>query len=63
VALRAQFGNGFRSFGAMRRRRNELEYPTGPGETPAHDEAQRAIQDAEALFQAAQQLLPTLTIF
>ncbi|MGV8979495.1 MAG: hypothetical protein ACOH17_15790 [Cellulomonas sp.] len=30
VALRAQFGDGFRAFGAMRRRRNELEYPAGP---------------------------------
>jgi len=63
VALRAQFGEGFRSFGAMRRRRNELEYPTGPGETTTHEEALRAIQDAEALLQAAQQLLPTLSIF
>jgi hypothetical protein len=34
VALRAQFGDGFRPFGAMRRRRNELEYPTGPGRPP-----------------------------
>ena len=28
VALRAQFGDGFRPFGAVRRRRNELEYPS-----------------------------------
>jgi uncharacterized protein (UPF0332 family) len=63
VALRAQFGDGFRPFGAMRRRRNELEYPTGPGETTTHDEAQKAIQDASALLRAAQQLLPTLSIF
>jgi hypothetical protein len=27
LALRAQFGAGFRSFSALRRRRNELEYP------------------------------------
>ena len=26
-AVRAQFGDGFRPFGALRRRRNELEYP------------------------------------
>lgn len=26
-ATRAQFGPGFRQFGALRRRRNELEYP------------------------------------
>jgi hypothetical protein len=63
VALRAQFGDGFRPFGAMRRRRNELEYPTGPGETTTYDEARKAIQDAEGLLLAAQQLLPTLTIF
>ena len=51
VALRAQFGDGFQPFGAMRRRGNELEYPTGPGETTTHDEAQKAIQDAEGLLQ------------
>jgi hypothetical protein len=63
LALRAQFGNRFRPFGAMRRRRNELEYPTGPGETTTYDEAYKAIQDAKALLMAAQQLLPTLSIF
>ena len=63
VALRAQFGDGFRPFGAMRRRRNELEYPTGLGETTTHDEAQKAIQEAEVLPLAAQQLLPTLSMF
>ena len=63
VALRAQFGDGFRSFGAMRRRRNELEYPTGPGETTTPGEAVTAITDAEHLLRAAQQLLPTLSIF
>ena len=63
VALRAQFGDGFRPFGAMRRRRNELEYPTGPSDTTTHDEAQEAIQEAAGLLQAAQQLLPTLTSF
>ncbi len=63
VALRAQFGDGFRPFGAMRRRRNELEYPSGPGETTTYDEAHKAIQDSEGLLRAAQQLLPTLSIF
>ncbi|MGL5811687.1 MAG: hypothetical protein ACRCYQ_17230, partial [Nocardioides sp.] len=29
-ATRAQFGQGFRQFGALRRRRNELEYPERP---------------------------------
>ena len=63
VTLRAQFGDGFRAFGAMRRRRNELEYPAGPGETTTPDEANTAIADAEHLLRAAQQLLPTLSIF
>jgi len=63
IALRAQFGSGFRSFGALRRRRNELEYPTGPGETTTPGEAVTAITDAEHLLRAAQQLLPTLSIF
>ena len=63
VALRAQFGDGFRPFGAMRRRRNELEYPSRPGETTTYDEARKAIHDAEALLLAAQQSLPTNSIF
>ena len=63
VALRAQFGDGFRSFGAMRRRRNELEYPTGPDETTTPGEASTAIADAEHLRRAAQHLLPTLSTF
>src|SRR5680860_1440219 len=33
-AARAQFGPGFRQFGALRRRRNELEYPERPSTTP-----------------------------
>lgn len=32
-AVRAQFGAGFRGFGALRRRRNELEYPSASGPT------------------------------
>jgi hypothetical protein len=47
----------------MRRRRNELEYPSGPGETTTYDGARKAIQDAEGLLMAAQQLLPTISIF
>ena len=46
VALRAQFGDGFRPFGAMRRRRNELEYPNGPGETTTKDEAWESVARA-----------------
>ena len=63
VALRAQFGHGFRPFGAMRRRRNELEYPSGPGETTSQAEAHDAVADATKLHAAARQLLPTLGLF
>jgi hypothetical protein len=63
VALPAQFGDGFRPFGAMRRRRNELEYPSGPGEPTTCAEAHKAIQGAEGLLPVAKQLLPTLSMF
>jgi hypothetical protein len=39
-ALRAQFGERFRAFATLRRRRNELEYPTLPGETTTQAEAE-----------------------
>ena len=47
----------------MRRRRNELEYPSEPGQTTTSDEAIKAIADARRLHEAAQRLLPTLSIF
>jgi hypothetical protein len=58
LALRSQFGNGFRQFGAMRRRRNELEYPSGPGETTSPKEANETIEHAQRLYDAASRLLP-----
>lgn len=63
VALRAQFGEGFRSFGVLRRRRNELEYPNVPGERTSQDEAYGAVQEAQRLLRAAQELLPSLSLF
>jgi hypothetical protein len=47
----------------MRRRRNELEYPSGPGETTTQDEARDAIEDATRLYTATSQLMPTLGLF
>ena len=41
----------------------KLEYPTEPGETTTYVEACKAIQDADGLLKAAQQLLPNLSIF
>lgn len=57
-ALRAQFGSGFHAFAAMRRRRHELEYPSGPGEATTPDEAIDTIGDAQELPDTARQLLP-----
>jgi hypothetical protein len=62
-ALRGQFGQGFRAFGTMRRRRNELEYPDLPDESASADEARQALDDAQALIDAAAKLLPSLGIF
>jgi HEPN domain-containing protein len=62
-AVRAQFGPGFRQFGALRRRRNELEYPERPGDDATQDEAGEAIEHAEAILTAAQGLLDQLGLF
>lgn len=62
-AVRAQFGPGFRQFGALRRRRNELEYPERPGDDATQDEASQAIENAEAILTAAQGLLDQLGLF
>ncbi len=47
----------------MRRRRNELEYPNIPNEEASQTEAQRAIDDARNLINAAEQILPGLSLF
>ena len=63
LVVRAQFGEGFRRFGVLRRRRNELEYPTVLGDASSQDEARQAIEDAAAMLDAARQLLPSLTLY
>ena len=62
-AVRAQFGPGFRQFGALRRRRNELEYPERPGDDATQDEAAEAVDSAEAIITASQGLLDQLGLF
>ncbi len=62
-AVRAQFGPGFRPFGMLRRRRNELEYPHLPADTATAEEAAHAVQDVRRILAAADQLLPQLSIF
>lgn len=60
-AAGAQFGDGFRPFGALRRRRNQLEYPHLPNRAP--EEAEQAAETAQRLITAAGKLLPQLSLF
>ena len=62
-AVRAQFGAGFQQFGALRRRRNELEYPQAPGDEATVDEARESIDHAAAMITAADGLLNQLGLF
>jgi hypothetical protein len=61
--VRAQFGLGFRPFGDLRRRRNELEYPRFPADTASEAEAEQAIETAERLIAAARALVGQLSFF
>lgn len=61
-AVRAQFGAGFRPFGTLRRRRNELEYPGAVDEEADVGEAEEAVSAANALLHAAAKLLPNLDL-
>jgi|SRR5680860_209111 len=62
-SARAQFGPGFRQFGALRRRRNELEYPERPGDGATIDEANEAVENAQAIVTAAEGLIEQLGLF
>lgn len=62
-AVRAQFGAGLRQFGALRRRRNELEYPQRPGDEATGDEVGEAIEHAAAIIAVADGLLGQLGLF
>ena len=62
-AVRAQFGEGFRPFADLRRRRNELEYPHVPADEATADEAEQAVEVAERLIAAADQLIGQLSFF
>src|SRR5262249_25815139 len=62
-AVRAQFGEGFRPFADLRRRRNGLEYPRPPADPATADEAQQAVEAAERLIAAADTLLGQLSFF
>jgi hypothetical protein len=62
-AVRAQLGDGFRPFGILRRRRNELEYPHLPADTATSEEAEQAAGTAHCLITVAGRLLSQLAFF
>lgn len=62
-AVRAQFGGPLAGLATLRRRRNELEYPTFPGERVEMTEAEGAINTAEVLLEAADRLITHLGLF
>ena len=62
-AARAQFGPGFRQFGALRRRRNELEYPERPGDDATVEEAGESVEHSRAIITAAEGLIEQLGLF
>jgi hypothetical protein len=62
-AVRAQFGKTFHGYGALRRRRNELEYPSHPDDLADVDEVLTAIEASKALIDATGKLLPHLGFF
>lgn len=62
-AVIRQFGSTFETFGVMRRRRNELEYPEFPDETVERHEADVAIISARTIIQAAEKPLDHLGLY
>lgn len=62
-AARAQFGAGFKDFGGLRRRRNELEYPEYPDERAMADEVSIALEQAKNAINSAQRLIGDLSFF
>jgi len=62
-AVRAQFQEHFRDFGTLRRRRNELEYPSAYDAALDAAEAAEAHDNAAAIIEAAAKLLPHLQFY
>jgi hypothetical protein len=62
-AVRAQFAGPFTALGTLRRRRNELEYPSYSGEHIESQEVTAAIDIARELLSAAHRLLGHLGLF
>jgi hypothetical protein len=58
-----QFGATFDRYGALRRQRNDIEYPLVVAASLTPDDARSAIAVATELADAADQLLPHLGLF
>ena len=65
VVLTAQFGGVFAGFGRLRRRRNELDYPSGDEDFADSAEARRAITAATEIVEHSERILEQgiLTVF
>jgi hypothetical protein len=61
--VRAPFGRPFDGFGALRRRRSEIEHPQRSGEDIEASEAAAVIAAAGLILAAAVQLQPQLELY
>jgi hypothetical protein len=52
ILYRKQIGTSLRGFGALRRRRNALEYPLYPTERASAGEAAEALETADEIIDA-----------
>lgn len=57
--LIAQFKGVFSKYRLLRRRRNELDYPTGPDDFAATAEAEKALEAVAEIVDSAQKILTT----
>jgi hypothetical protein len=63
LAVREQFGGPFEQFGALRRQRNELEYPSLATDTLTPSDADTAVTITTKLIDAAERMLPHVRLF
>ncbi len=61
--VKAQFGGPFNTFGALRRRRSEIEYPRHPGEDIDTAEVSEALEQVSEIHISAVKLLGELTLY
>lgn len=62
-AVRAQFGGPLAGLSALRRRRNELEYPAHPSDHIEHAEVVGAVRTVQQLLEITVRLLDHLGLF